>query len=284
VKGSETSFYDLSPQEFEQLVARFLQSEGASSVDIVGGKDDQGVDISAIKDGKPVVVQVKHTRNVSPKTAREDIARILAGAYKPATILYVTSAEVSSAIRAEIEQPIGGVHIRLIDGQEISAALKQKPEIGSSTIAKAANRKWWQDASLIGGVLGAILSLGAFAVEALQTGLRFQNAPLNERIETVERAIGSLKDLEQNLTDIKTDMEDTRLAKAAIEADYEKARELEKLTDAQLDSIKLALSSQGWWQTSLNYVFGFILGVASSLVASVIYERWQQWRAINQVT
>jgi hypothetical protein len=285
VTKSSTNLYDLSPQEFEQLVARYLQTEGLSNVDIVGGQDDQGVDISATKDGKPVVAQVKHTRKVSPKSVREEIARILAGAYEPTEIVYATSAEVPTAIRNEIEQPIKGVQIRLIDGEEILAAIRQKPQIGSTTIAKAANRKWWQDANLIFGLLGVFISVIAFAVDASsEMGSLFRDAPLNERIETVENAIGNLKDLEQQLTDIKTDMEETRRAKAAIEADYEKAKQLEKLTDDQLNSIKLALTSQAWWQTILNYVFGFILGVASSLVASVIYARWQLRRAINQST
>ena len=105
---------------------------------------------------------------------------------------------------------------------------------------------------------------------------------LQERIETVERAIGSLEDLEKQLIDIKRDMVETEKAAKAIEQEYVKAKELEKLTQEQFEAVKSALRSQSWQKTAFNYGLGFVLGIASSLIASVIYSRTRQHRALRE--
>jgi hypothetical protein len=123
-------------------------------------------------------------------------------------------------------------------------------------------------ASVIAGITMNLISIGR------------PQAPLDQRIETVERAIGSLRNLEQNLTDIKDEMVDTERAMQAIKEEHAKAKELEKLTEEQYDAVKATLRSRSWQQTVLNYILGFILGAASSLTASVIYSRWKQRRAL----
>lgn len=106
--------------------------------------------------------------------------------------------------------------------------------------------------------------------------------PLQERIESVERALANLKDLEQQLTGIRKDMVETEQARKAIEEKYAKAKELEKLTDEQFEAVQAALRSQSWRRTLVDYLLGFILGVAGSLTASVIYLRLRQRRALSQ--
>ena len=106
-------------------------------------------------------------------------------------------------------------------------------------------------------------------------------APLDNRIETVERALASMHDLETYLADIKRDMEVKQKATAVINQKYAEAKELEKLTTAQLTALQATLQASNWRWTVFNYVIGFLLGVASSLVASVLYARWKQRKALE---
>ncbi len=77
-------------------------------------------------------------------------------------------------------------------------------------------------------------------------------------------------------------MVETEKATKVIEQEYAKAKELEKLTQEQFEAVKSALWSQSWQKTALNYGLGFVLGIASSLIASVIYSRIRQHRALSE--
>ena len=76
-------------------------------------------------------------------------------------------------------------------------------------------------------------------------------------------------------------MVETEKAAKAIEQEYVKAKELEKLTEEQFEAVKTALRSQSWQKTAFNYGLGFVLGVAASLIANVIYSRIRQHRALR---
>ena len=135
-------------------------------------------------------------------------------------------------------------------------------------------------------ILGLVGALTSIMAGLLTSGIFFFAQPekpqLQERIETAERAIGSLKDLEKQLVGIKGDMLETEKAAKVIEQEYAKAKELEKLTQQQFEAVKSALRSQSWQKTALNYGLGFVLGIASSLIASVIYSRFRQRRALRE--
>ena len=90
-----------------------------------------------------------------------------------------------------------------------------------------------------------------------------------------------MRDLEKYLSDIKQDMQATQKATEIINEKHAQAKELEKLTSAQLAALQETLQTRNWKWTALNYVLGFVLGVASSLVASVLYARWRQRKAIE---
>ena len=54
------------------------------------------------------------------------------------------------------------------------------------------------------------------------------------------------------------------------------------MTQQKYETVKSALRSQSWQKTALNYELGFLLGIASSLIASVIYSRFRQHRALRE--
>lgn len=118
-----------------------------------------------------------------------------------------------------------------------------------------------------------IALIGAFASITSFFGIFHEQnkASLPTQIREVETAIGNLRNLENYLEKTKTDMIATKQAKDKIEEEYNKAKVLQKLTEQQIDAISLAVNKRTNADVIMNYFWGFILGVAGSLVASYIY-------------
>ena len=101
--------------------------------------------------------------------------------------------------------------------------------------------------------------------------VRFKEQDLQIQIREVEGAIKNIRNLETYLEKTKSDMIATEEAKVRIEEEYNKVKELEKLTENQLDAISLAVNKRTTTDIIKNYFWGFVLGVSGSLVASYIY-------------
>jgi DNA-binding transcriptional regulator YbjK len=104
---------------------------------------------------------------------------------------------------------------------------------------------------------------------------------LDDRIKNVENALTSIRDLETYLNKIKQDMVATETATQQLNEKYVKAKELEKLTQVQIDALKATLQTESWHRTLFTSAMGFILGIASSFVASVLYTKWGQREALK---
>jgi len=118
-----------------------------------------------------------------------------------------------------------------------------------------------------------ILSLITFIIAATIIGLSIYmpKQELPKQINEVENAIQNLRNLENYLEKTKSNMIATEEAKIKIEEEYEKAKELEKLTDKQIEAISLAVNKITTDDIIKNYFWGFVLGVSGSLFASYIY-------------
>lgn len=276
------SLYQLTPNEFEKLCAEILKVQGIERVELVGGPGDQGVDIIGEAEDHKIVVQVKHTRQLSLSIVRRIIDQVRASSYRPEHLVIMTSAIISQSLRDAILKLQSDITIRLIGQGEILRALNDHPEIQRLQVAPAQRRTIRQRWELMFGVAGALSSIAALLASGIFFFVQPGKPQLQERIETVERAIGNLKDLEKQLVNIKGDMLETEKAAKAIEQEYAKAKELEKLTQEQFEAVKSALRAQSWQKTAFNYGLGFVLGIASSLIASVIYSRIRQHRALRE--
>ena len=205
---------------------------------------------------------------------------MLSSPYQPEEIILITSAPLTEAHREPVRRLRHEIDLRLIGRDELIEELARHPDLIKSRLLPAKKRKKQQSISLGWSLVGVISSIVGvmFSVVAwffpVKSGLR-------ERIVVVESAINNLKDLEHQLTEIKRDMVETERAKNALEQEYAKAKELEKLTSEQYEAIKEALRSQSWKKTLLDYILGFTLGVASSFTASIMYSRLQQRRALE---
>lgn len=273
-------FYNLKPSEFERLVADVFAQSGYLDVKLVGGPGDKGVDILAKRDDKQVAIQVKHKSRLSLHDLQLFIDHYFSNPSTPRNLIFVTSAELPKDIKSRIDRIPEGAQFEIVDRNSLLQMVQAHKEVSEQVMANAAQRQRSQKFRLsLSYVAGLCSILGLFI--SFYSIIYPSKAPLDKRIETVEKALGSMHDLERYLSDIKKDMEDTQKATSVINQKYADAKELEKLTAAQLSALQTTLQGQNWRWTVLNYVFGFILGVASSLVASVLYARWQQRKALE---
>lgn len=278
----KNSLYQLTPNEFEKLCAEILRAQGIERVELVGGPGDQGVDIIGETEGQKIAVQVKHTRQLSLSIIRRIIDQVQASSYKPKQLIIITSAILSPLLRDSVQKLPSDITVRLMGQDEVLRALNNHPEIQRLQVAPAQRRTIRQRWELILGLAGVLASIAGLLASGIFFFVQPEKPQLQERIETVECAIGSLKDLEKQLIGIKGDMVETEKAAKVIEQEYAKAKELEKLTQDQFEAVKSALRSQSWQKTAFNYGLGFVLGIASSLIASVIYSRIRQHRALRE--
>ena len=282
--SEESSLYELTSNEFEKLCAEILKAPGFERVEFVGapGAQQQGMDIIGETGGQKIAVQVKHTKQLSLSNVRKIIAQVQASPNQPKQLVIMTSAALSPSLKSSIQELPSDIAVKLIDHDKVLRALNDYPKIRRSQLEPAHRRTIRQRWELTSGVAAAVSSIVALLFSgSISLFVQPEKPLLQERIETVERAIGNLKDLEKQLTDIKGDMIETEKVAKAIEQEYAKAKELEKLTEEQFEAVKTALRSQSWHKTAFNYGLGFVLGVAASLIANVIYSRIRQRRALR---
>ena len=222
------SLYELTPNEFEKLCAEILRAQGFERVELVGGPGDQGIDIIGETEGHQIVVQVKHTKQLAASSVRRIIDQVQASSYHPKQLVIMTSAYLSPSIKAAIQELPSVMSVRLIGQDEVLQALNEHPEIRQSQVAPAQRRTIRRRWELTFGIAGALASIAGLLFSGVSFFVQPEKPQLQERIETVERAIGNLKDLEKQLTDIKGDMVETEKAAKVIEQEYVRPRSLKK--------------------------------------------------------
>ncbi|MCJ7645341.1 restriction endonuclease [bacterium] len=275
-----TWIYDLRPDEFEEFVAGLLQKSGFSDVRLVGGPQDKGIDILAKQDGETIAIQVKHRKELRPAEIERFIDHYLADDRSPRNILLVTSAKITPQLSAVLQKVPHGLRIRLLGLDDLQALMINQSDVVKKFIYPAQRRKSSSRRQFLISFLGGLVSIIGLLITALLP-LTKHKEPLDQQIKTVETALQSIRDLESHLAALKEDMVAKEKATQEINEKYAKARELKKLTDAQLEALKSTLQAEKWWRTLLQYGLGFILGISSSFVASILHARWKQRRALS---
>jgi hypothetical protein len=277
----QDALFQLTPSEFEQLAGRLLASEGIGKVNYVGGGIDSGVDYIGEQNGEIIAVEVKHReRPLSANELRKIVGRLKSSRYNPSQLVLVTSAKVPDSTKSYFNQNDPTAHLRIIDCDEVLRILSLDDGLQEGPIANAEKRtrrltlKFWT---------GILLSMSSFGIGvASSTSLIFKPTPppLTQRIETVESAIGNLKNLENELIGIRKEMIQTERAAGLIKREYEDAKQLQQLTDEQFSAVRSALEKSSWQKALLDSGLGFFLGVGSSLAANVIQARAKQKRVL----
>lgn len=271
---------DLTPEEFEKLVADLLIVSGYTDVRLTGGPGDKGVDIIAKSADGITAIQVKHKMHLTTDEIRRFVTKYFGDTSTPRSLVYVTSADVPRSATDISSQLPPGHRFRLIGQQDLLKLLEANREVADRYFGLAKRRLSSQRLLFSLGVSGAIVSVLSLFLSFHSVLFRPQ-AALDQRIHTVESALTSIRDLESHLEKMKKDMVETEKTTQLINQRYTQAKELEKLTQTQVDALRVTLQAQNWHRTLFNYAMGFILGIASSFVASVLFAKWRQRRALE---
>ncbi len=270
--------FDLTPQKFEEFCADLLNAEYQfDKFFLTDGPNDQGVDILALKGIKKLAVQIKHRYKIPVGQLEREIER-----YKPLLefhheFIYLTSAILPKEAIKKLESD----KVKILSQNEIFELLDKHTDVAQRYFTvverKIKKTRQWFSASVIGAIISLILSLSTFFLENKE-----KDKPLTERIDNVEQALKGIKGLEKDLESIKSDMIETDLENKKILAEYEKMKGLEDIVNEKKESLNIVLNYQPWYKTALNYFLGIITGIFTSIVASILYERWKLRKELNK--
>ena len=277
--------FELSATDFERLCLRVLEKQGFQMLRSVESTADVGYDIQGRYQeedkSKEVAVIIKHKLTLTV----HEIDKILQKLFEIMTFndLYIlmTSAPITQS-HSEVLDKLAEkkANIRIIGQNELLNILSDFPDLVEDffgPIRKKIRKKWFE---LIFSIAGASIGLiGVFFTVFQQ--IHIEGKPLDERIAKVESAIRNIKDLEEYLVDIKDDMVRREREVNLINEQYAKAQELKALTENQMETIKKALSTQGWKDIAFNLTMGFLLGIGSSFVASILHGKWKHRRSLK---
>lgn len=270
--------YDLTPQRFEELCADLLNAEYQfDKFFITNGPNDDGVDILALKGLKKLAIQVKHRYKIPTIQLEKEIIhyrRLLEFHHE---FIYLTSASLSKETIMKFESD----KIKIISQKEIFELLDKHTDVAQRyfTIVEKKIRKTrrWFSASVMGALISIVVSLSSLFLET-----KSEDKPLSTQIDNVEQALNSIKELEDDLKAIKSDMIETDLKNKKILAEYEKMKGLEDIVNKKKESLNSVLNYQPWYMTALNYFLGLITGIFTSIIASILYDRWKLKRELNK--
>jgi len=198
----------------------------------------------------------------------------------PRSMIFVTSADVPQSATDISRQLQPGQCFSLLGQQDLLKLLEAHRDVADRYLGIAKRRLTSQRLRGLFGISGVVASVLALFFSFHSVLFRPQ-AALDQRIQTVESALASIRDLESHLEKMKNDILETEKTTKLINQRYAQAKELEKLTKSQVDALRVTLQGHNLRHTLFNYALGFILGIASSFVASVLFAKWRQRRALD---
>lgn len=270
--------FELSPIQFEKLCADLLNTElQFDKYFIIDGSSDNGVDILALKGIKKLAIQIKHRYKIVNNQLEKEIEKYKHLLEFHHEFIFMTSANISK----ETINKLQSEKIRIISQQEIFNLLDKHSDVAQRyfTNVEKKNKKnrQWLSTSLIGALVSIILSL--FTV---YSDINKKNKTLTEKIDNVEQVLKGIKGLENDLESIKSDMIETDLENKKVMEEYKKMKGLEDIVNDKKESLNNILNYQPWYIKTLNYILGVLTGVFTSIIASILFERWKLKRELNK--
>ena len=272
------NLFDLTASDFENLCADLLNSEYQfDKYFITDGPNDGGIDILALKGIEKIAIQIKHRYRFNNSQFNKEIEK-----YKPILefhhkFIFITSAQITK----EVIESINSKQIQVFAQNEIELLLDKHSDVAkryfSNIEKKKKQNKKWLSTSLV----AVSFSLISILINLYQDS-RKVNRSLSERIINVEQTLSGIKNLESDLESIKSDMIKTDLENKRILEEYNKIKGLEHIVNEKKDSLKSIISYEPWYMKALNYFLGIITGIFTSIIASILYERWKLKKELNK--
>lgn len=273
--------FELNPQQFEQLCIELIAASTEEGSAVLSDKPKwlDAVIGRVSKDGvKTTAVGVSHRTTFHPLGLNHFFDRLSREEIKFDEYVFITSSPLQDIHHKMLESEAArtlGRPIRLLGQNAVLALLDKHPSIAAKYFKNIQKRVKLRTASEIISVFGVVLSLlgliGSFHEFR-------QPAPLNPasfgtQIASVEESLDRLKTLEAGLQELKNELRSKSDEAVRISKEYEDAMKLKALTKEQLEQVKLAVGTQSRVEVFMNYFLGFVLGVAGSVLATIITDR-----------
>lgn len=280
--------FELSPQDFEKLCLDLLNAEGGN-LNLNSDQRDRWFDITGERpsgEGKSITVaiEVKHRTTFHPEGLRLFVDRLSKSDKRFDEYVFITSSPLTSAHRQAIQSEIiarSGLNVQLFGQQEVFQLLTKHSDVAAKYFKEVAQRVRQRRLAFVTSSAGVLVSVIALVFSIAPFTKDKGRDSFESQIQAVEANLNSLKALEQSLSVLKKELQTTSEESARIKREYEEALKLKAITSEQLEQIKKAVSAQSASDTFLNYFFGFLLGVAGSVLATVITDRWKAKRALS---
>ena len=277
--------FELTGSEFEHLAADLLAAadpeltlspaDSRHWVDAIGSRrTSSGI--------RTVAMEASHRRSLQGEALRRFVDRIAKEDHTFDEFIFVTSSPVGEATRAALLSAAVDYSLTLIGQDELLALLDKHQRVAAKYFRQVKARVQVQRSFLLvssAGVVLSLLGLGSGLYNFIATKSEPPSA-LSMQVKSVEDSLARLGDLERGLLALKVDLENKARESAQVSKEYEEAMRLKALTSEQLESVRRAVSSQSRSDVFWNYFFGFILGVAGSVVATILTDKWKQRRSL----
>jgi hypothetical protein len=280
--------FELSPQDFERLCLDLLNAEGGNLILNSDEKqrwfDITGERLSTEGKAKRVAIEVKHRTTFHPEGLRLFVDRLSKSDSRFDEYVFMTSSPLTPANlqaiqTATVSSP--SLNLVLLGQQEIFQLLEKHPKVAAKYFKEVAQKVRLRRLSAASSLIGIIVSALSFIFTVIPFSKDKEHDFFESQIQAVESNLSSLRALEHSLTALRKELENTSEESARIKREYEEALKLKAITSEQLEQIKKAVSAQSASDTFLNYFFGFLLGAAGSILATIITDRWKAKRALS---
>ncbi len=278
MKYTKEDLYALTGEEFEDFCLSNIKN---IAPDVYNYEYNLDGSFDLIANNGTVAIEIKHHKSIDIDYIKI-FFKLLSLTPKIKVFILITSGKLTKRaddlLKKEVEKnALSIAKIKIVDVEEL-ITLTKNDKINIKQIKVAKKRSLTQNRIL---TISSFVSIISVLLLLFSFTLKIQKPTLEKKIQNVELAIGNLKDLEVQLNDIKEDMQKTQKAKKIIEQEYNKAKELEKLTEQQIESFKEAIKSQSWYDILLQNALSFILGVGSSIVATILISKYRQKKTLE---
>ena len=288
--SSPYPLYELSGEEFERLCVELLMAADPE-LTISAGEAPRWLDAVGTRRTKAgstsVAIEAKHRTAFHPDGMRIFLERLSKEKAKFDEYIFITSSPIQDVHRQLVKSPAAqslNAEVKLLGQDDVVLLLERHPQVAAKYFKTARDRLRRQKLATALSSFVAAVSIGMLA-NLIYDAIRPKIEPrsqLSEQVKTVEDSLTRLNELERSLKALKDDLQQKSAESARINKEYEEAMKLKALTTDQLDRVKKAVSTQSGMDIFLNYFFGFLLGVAGSVLATVITDKWKQRRSLRE--
>jgi hypothetical protein len=262
--------FDLTTLRFEELIVDILKAEfNYDKAFITDGPKDNGRDILVKKGLEKTAIQVKHKYQIPKGSLRQEIEKykhLLEFHHK---FIFITSAQIDKKYIEDCETE----KISIISQNEIIQLLDKHSDIAERYFKIVEKKKKSSKTWLLTSIVGIVISINS-SIFTLLIDKTNSEKPLASRIDNI-------KGLEKDLEEIKDDMIKTDLENKRILEENEKMQGLEELINDKKESLSLVLNYQPWYKKLLNYFLGIVTGIFSSIIASILWNRWRLYKSLK---